>query len=178
MYAIRSLRLFGRTVVSNITRSSLSKRNLVVAGTSSIQWQKTVDSNINDLWKVVSDFGNVNYVSFYAKVVPKGERGVGMQRELHIVDNGGFYTEELTAIDNDSYSLTYDIINSNAPITASFSAYTGTIILGKVDNNKTDFNWSATFNVNEGHQEKDVQDLLSGVFDTYVSAYVEKANNT
>jgi mxaD protein len=128
----------------------------------------TIDASANELWKLVSDFGELdNFVEAVEKCTTEGS-GVGAVRTLTLAD-GGEVKEKLESLDPDKRVLTYSIIMSPMPI----QNYTGTMQVDELENGKTKFTWSSTFDAAEG-AEDDMKEALEGLYSLGVQGLKNK----
>jgi hypothetical protein len=107
----------------------------------SVSMSTELNASAADVWKVVGDFGGIDFLSAIASVSVEGE-GLGSIRTLTLAgEEGGTIMERLEALDNEGMTLTYSILESQLPIDHN----TGTMTVSESEEGKTTFTWSSTF---------------------------------
>lgn len=118
----------------------------------------TVDAPSNDVWKLAGNFSELDrFVEAITGCTTNGS-GVGAVRTLYLQD-GGKVKERLESLDNDQKILTYSILESPMPI----EDYTGTIRVEEVNEARSEFSWSSTFNASD-EVANDMKEALEGLY--------------
>ena len=116
----------------------------------SVSMSTELNASAADVWKVVGDFGGIDFLSAVASVSVEGE-GIGAARTLTLAgEEGGEITESLDALDNEGMSLTYSILESPLPI----DNYTATMTVSESEEGKAAFTWSSDFTAKDVSDEE------------------------
>eukprot|EP01084_Bolivina_argentea_P242391 406646_1 len=110
--------------------------------------EKICDIDVDKLWNILSNFGDVSYSDMVEKCSTENE---GKIRNITIKGGGGILSEKLTNVNKNEYSLSYSIIGGDAlPV----SNYNSVVKLVKMDKG-CKIVWKSSFNA------KDVSDSLA-----------------
>ncbi len=127
--------------------------------TISVSMSTGLDASAADVWKVVGDFGGIDFLSAIASASVKGE-GIGAVRTLTLAgEEGGAITERLDALDNEGMSITYSIIESPLPI----DNYSSKMTVSESEEGKTTFTWSSTFTA-KGISDEEAKAFVEGFY--------------
>ncbi|MFH5833288.1 SRPBCC family protein [Halalkalibaculum sp. DA3122] len=118
----------------------------------------TINAPAEEVWKLAGNFNGLDeFVEAVASCTTEGS-GVGAVRTL-ILQDGGEVREKLESLDADNRVMTYSIVESPMPI----ENYTGTIEVKKIDEERSEFTWSSTFEAADG-TENDMKEALEGLY--------------
>jgi hypothetical protein len=117
-----------------------------------------IKAEAEQVWKSVSNFNGLDkLVEAVIDCTTEGS-GIGAVRTLTLAD-GGEVKEKLESLDPDRHLLTYSIKESPMPI----ENYKGTMQVKKLENGKSKFIWSSTFDAQDGTEEE-MQEALEGLY--------------
>eukprot|EP00483_Globobulimina_turgida_P002080 UN02082 len=174
-------RFVARRISSNLSPLRVASRYFCVSQSTklSASVEQNVNVNVDDLWEVVSDFANLDYVPIVDKTTKEGPDGLKQVRKLYFADNGGVITEICTVFDPKKYELGYSIIDSTSPVTESFSDYDALVQLNKIknDDNQTNIKWTGTYTLNKGFENNVAQDTIKGIYETIIPCFVPQVEN-
>lgn len=128
----------------------------------------TIPASANEVWKLVSDFGELNQFVEAVEKCTSDRTGVGAVRTLTLQD-GGIVKEKLQSLDNENRELTYTIEKSPMPI----DNYTGTMTVKELKENQSEFTWSSEFDVND-EAAGEMTEALQGLYSLGVNGLQEK----
>ena len=117
---------------------------------------QTVAAPVEDVWRVMSDFGGIEPNEMIAGCTMEGE-GVGAVRSITLTA-GGEIIERLESCDAGTHTFSYAIIN-DCPLPVK--NYVATVKLSGGD--ATTVEWSGTFDA-AGAPEADVVKLIEGIY--------------
>lgn len=111
-----------------------------------------INAPIEAVWDRIKDFNGLSnwHPMVQSSRIEEGSANgvVGCTRELTLKDGGEKVREQLLGYSSVDYSIVYNILESNMPL----SDYISTMRLRPVvDGNITFFEWSVTFNIDPGH---------------------------
>jgi carbon monoxide dehydrogenase subunit G len=99
----------------------------------------TIEAPAGQVWQRVSSFDSIHtWFPPATDTTVRGE-GLGAVRTLHMND-GSEINEQLESIDDDTYTLTYTIVDEETP----FQDYLSTIRVESVGDSAAKLTWSAT----------------------------------
>ncbi|MDZ7691951.1 MAG: SRPBCC family protein [Balneolaceae bacterium] len=128
----------------------------------------TINAPAEDVWELVSNFNGLDqFVEAIANCSTEGA-GIGAIRTLTLQD-GGKVKEKLESQDADNKVLTYSIVESPMPI----QNYTGTLQVNELEDGKSEFIWSSTFEAAEG-KEDEMKEALEGLYSLGVEGLKSK----
>ncbi len=114
-----------------------------------------VAANIENVWKVVSDFPGV--IAMMGVPVESEGEGIGMTRSVAMGETK--ITERLEALDAATYSTSYSIVSGPIPVTQYYS----TIRLVPTGDAATRLTWSGRFEP-DGISEADAVKMIEQVY--------------
>lgn len=118
----------------------------------------TINASADEVWSLVSDFNGLDkFVEAVADCTTEGT-GIGAVRTLTLAD-GGEVIEKLESLDHDQRLLTYSIVESPMPI----QNYTGTMQVDELEDRRSKFSWSSTFDAADG-TEDEMKEALKGLY--------------
>jgi mxaD protein len=118
----------------------------------------TINASADEVWSLVSDFNGLDkFVEAVADCTTEGT-GIGAVRTLTLAD-GGEVIEKLESLDHDQRLLTYSIVESPMPI----QNYTGTMQVDELEDRRSKFSWSSTFDAVDG-TEDEMKEALKGLY--------------
>jgi len=118
----------------------------------------TIHATADEVWNLVSDFNELDkFVEAVTDCTTEGT-GIGAVRTLTLAD-GGVVKEKLESLDSDQRLLRYSIIESPMPI----ENYNGIMQVKKIENGKSEFTWSSTFDARDG-TEQEMEEALVGLY--------------
>jgi hypothetical protein len=114
-----------------------------------------IAANIDDVWKVVSDFPGV--IAIMGVPVESEGEGIGMTRSVPMGETK--IVERLEALDAGTYSTSYSIVSGPIPVTG----YYATIRLAPAGDSATRITWSGRFEP-DGISEADAVKMMEQVY--------------
>ena len=126
-------------VVAGCASSSEKATEGEATATIKVDMKVELASSANEVWKIVGDFGGVDFLSPVIAISVEGE-SIGAVRTLTLPEDGKV-VETLDAHDDESRSITYSIVESTLPI----DNYTSTMTVSVNDDGKTEFRWASSF---------------------------------
>lgn len=131
----------------------------------------TINADADEVWSLVSNFSELDkFVEAVADCTTEGT-GIGAVRTLTLAD-GGKVKEKLESLDADQRLLTYSIVESPMPI----ENYNGTMQVKNIENGKSEFIWSSTFEAAEG-AEDDMKEAMAGLYESGVEGLQQKVSS-
>jgi len=127
----------------------------------------TIQASANEVWKLVSNYGELNQFVEAIETCTSDGSGVGTVRTLTLQD-GGVVKEKLQSLDNENRVLTYTIEESPMPI----SNYTGTMRVRRLKDNQSEFIWSSEFDVPDESADE-IKGALEGLYSLGVQGLQE-----
>lgn len=118
----------------------------------------TIEAPAEHVWKLAGNFGELDQFVEAITDCITNDTGIGSVRTLFLQD-GGKVKEKLESLDNDQKKLTYSIVESPMPI----QDYIGTIQVKELDEARSEFTWSSTFNASD-EAENDMKEVLEGLY--------------
>ncbi len=140
--------------------ASSSEKATEDGDTAAIQVDMKVElaSSPDDVWKIVGDFGGVDWLAAVVEVSVEGE-GMDAVRTITLADEGGTVVETLDAHDDEAMSITYSITESPLPI----DNYTATMTVSTNEDGKTVFRWSSSFTA-KGVSDEEAKAFVEGFY--------------
>jgi len=123
---------------------------------ASTQVQGEIAAPVDEVWKVVSDFGGF----LEAQGIPVEVEGEGIGTLRKVTLGTAVIVERLESIDDETRSTSYSIVEGPMPATG----YVSTIRLEPAGESATRIDWSSTFEPAGGMSDSDVSELLAGVY--------------
>jgi hypothetical protein len=118
----------------------------------------TINADADQVWSLVGNFSELDkFVEAVADCTTEG-KGIGAVRTLTLAD-GGEVKEKLESLDADNKVLTYSIVKSPMPI----QNYNGTMQVDELEDGRSEFTWSSTFNAAEG-TEQEMKEALEDLY--------------
>lgn len=111
---------------------------------------------VDDVWKVVSDFGGF----IEAQGVPVEVEGQGVGAVRRVTIGSAVIVERLEGIDEEARATSYSIVEGPLPVTD----YLATIRLEDTGASSTRIEWGSTFEPSGGMSESDVAEIIAGVY--------------
>jgi len=128
----------------------------------------TINADADQVWELVSNFNGLDeFVEAVVDCITEGS-GIGAVRTLTLAD-GGEVKEKLESLHPDKHLLTYSIVASPMPI----ENYNGSMKVKKVENGKSEFTWSSTFDAQVG-TAKEMEEALEGLYKLGVEGLQQK----
>lgn len=128
----------------------------------------TINAGADQVWNSVSNFNELDkFVEAVADCTTEGT-GIGAVRTLTLAD-GGEVKEKLESLDPDQHLLTYSIVESPMPI----QNYTGTMQVDELEEGRSMFTWSSTFDAADG-TEDDMKEALEGLYNLGVEGLQQR----
>lgn len=118
----------------------------------------TIQASANEVWKLVSNFGELNQFVEAVETCEADGSGAGTVRTLTLQD-GAVVKEKLESLDSENRVLTYTIEESPMPI----SNYTGTMKVERLNDNQSEFTWSSEFDVPDESADE-MKTALQGLY--------------
>lgn len=126
-----------------------------------------INASAEQVWELVGDFNGLDrFVEAITDSTVSGS-GEGAVRILTLQD-GGKVKEKLESLDNERRVLTYSIMESPMPI----ENYTGTLKVKELDNDRSEFSWSSTFEVVDA-DENELTGALEGLYELGIKGLQE-----
>jgi len=122
----------------------------------------TYNAPVEKVWKVISDFTNLKWVSYFSNVTVEGD-GVGSRRTVTIQlpqEKTFELVEELTKLDNTNHITTITILKGPPP-------YAGAVcdmIVHKLDENKSEVEFRLKFDAGQ-IPEADAKKMVDSAFE-------------
>jgi len=138
-----------------------------------------INAPIEAVWNQIKDFNGLSewHPMVQSSRIEEGfaNGAVGCIRELTLKDSGEHVREQLLGYSNKDYSIVYNIVESEMPV----SDYISTMRLRSVvDGNITFFEWSVTFEIDPGHDGKEQTDFFtSSVYQSGFDSLKKKFEN-
>lgn len=108
-----------------------------------------IPASADEVWRIVRDFGAISeWTPPIADADVSGE-GVGAERTLTLAD-GGRVVERLEALDEETRTLRYSIVESPLPI----EHYEGTLSVQAAGASTCEVTWASTFDVDGAPAEE------------------------
>ena len=121
-----------------------------------------INAPIETVWDRIKDFNGLSnwHPMIQSSRIEEGFANgvVGCIRELTLKDGGEIVREELLGYSNLDYSIVYNILESNMPVTDYIASMR---LRPVVDGNITFFEWSVTFNIDPGHDGNEQTDFFT-----------------
>ena len=111
---------------------------------------------LDDVWKVVSDFGG--FLEAQGIPVEVDGQGVGALRKVTL--GSAVVVEKLESVDDESHTTSYSIVEGPLPATG----YLATIRLTPSGESATHVEWSSTFKPAGGMTDSDVEQIIGSVY--------------
>lgn len=115
-----------------------------------------IDAPLDDVWKVVSDFGG--FLEAQGIPVEVDGQGVGAVRKVTL--GSAVVVEKLESVDDESHTTSYSIVEGPLPATD----YLATIHLTPSGDSSTHVEWSSTFEPAGGMTDADVSQIIGSVY--------------
>ena len=112
---------------------------------------------LDDVWKVVSDFGG--FLEAQGVPVEVEGQGVGALRKVTI--GSAVIVERLESVDDETHTTSYSIVEGPLPATD----YLATIRLTSTGDSETHVEWSSTFEPGGGMSDADVSQIIGSVYE-------------
>lgn len=131
-------------------------------GAISVSLKTELDASAADVWKIVGDFGAIDFLTLVLEVSVEGE-GIGAVRTITLPEEGKV-VERLDALDAEAMTITYSILESTLPI----DNYVATMTVTESGESKATFIWFSTFTakgVPDEEAKKLIEDLYTGGFE-------------
>lgn len=122
---------------------------------ASTQVEGEITAPIDDVWKVVSDFGGF----IGAQGLPAEVEGQGVGAVRKVTLGSAVIIERLEGIDEENRSTSYSIVEGPLPATG----YLATIRLEPAGEAATRIHWSSTFEPSGGMSDADVAEIIANV---------------
>jgi len=132
-----------------------------------VQVQEELPSDVNKVWQLLRDFGNIKAWATGNVVKIEGS-GVGMIR--HIEFDLDKVVERCEAHDDDNMTFTYRLLESPWPM----SNYVATVILTSAGTGETLIEWSSSYQA-EPEQAEAVRNLIES---TYRMGFIARLRKT
>ncbi len=132
-----------------------------------VQVQEELPSNVNNVWQLLRDFGNIKAWATGNVVKIEGS-GVGMIR--HIEFDLDKVVERCEAHDDNDMTFTYRLLESPWPM----SNYVATVILTSAGPEETLIEWSSSYQA-EPEQAEAVRNLIES---TYRIGFIARLRKT
>lgn len=123
---------------------------------ASTQVEGEIPAPLDEVWKVVSDFGGF----LEAQGLPVEIEGEGIGTIRRITLGSAVIVERLESIDEDAHSTSYSIVEGPLPVTG----YLSTIRLEAAGDSATRLDWSSTFEPAGGMSDADAGEIIAGVY--------------
>lgn len=123
---------------------------------ASTQVEGEIAAPIDDVWKVVSDFGG--FLEAQGVPVEVDGQGIGALRKVTL--GSAVIVERLEGIDEEARTTSYSIVEGPLPATD----YLATIRLESAGESSTRIEWTSTFEPGGGMSESDVAGIIAGVY--------------
>ena len=123
---------------------------------SAVQEQCEFETGIDDVWKVVGDFGGL----LEALGVPFELEGQGIGQTRKISMGAEPTVERLEERDDEARRLVYSIVAGALPL----RDYRSTMQLRPAGDGRTQLTWSSTFEAAPGTSEEDACTLVRGIY--------------
>lgn len=120
------------------------------------QVEGEIAAPVDDVWKVVSDFGG--FIEAQGMPAEVEGRGVGAVRKVTL--GSAVIVERLESLDEENRSTSYSIVEGPLPATG----YLATIRVEPAGDAATRIEWSSTFEPAGGMSEADVAEILANVY--------------
>ena len=111
---------------------------------------------LDDVWKVVSDFGG--FLEAQGVPVEVEGQGVGALRKVTI--GSAVIVEKLESVDDETHTTSYSIVEGPLPATD----YLATIHLTASGDTATHIEWTSTFQPAGGMSDDDVSQIIASVY--------------
>lgn len=115
-----------------------------------------IPASLDDVWKVVSDFGG--FLEVQGVPVEVDGQGIGALRKVSL--GSAVIVERLESIDETTHSTSYSIVEGPLPVTD----YLSTIRLEAAGDSATRLEWSSTFEPAGGMSDADASGIIAGVY--------------
>ena len=129
-----------------------------------VQVVRELEAPVDDVWAVVSNFGDVSWAAPDAQVDVIGE-GVGMIRRLHMP--GGAVDEVLETRDAEARSFSYTIPGAMPMPVTDFRAW---VQLEQIDAANTRISWNASAKALPGSTGAEGQAIFEGLYGDLLNA--------
>lgn len=123
---------------------------------ASTQVEGEIPAPLDDVWKVVSDFGG--FVEAQGLPVEVEGSGIGSVRKITFGE--AVIIERLEDIDESAHSTSYSIVEGPLPVTG----YLSSIRLEAAGDSATRVDWSSTFEPAGGMSDSDASEIIAGVY--------------
>ncbi|MDZ7659013.1 SRPBCC family protein [Fodinibius sp.] len=128
----------------------------------------TINAPVEKVWELASNFGELNQIVEGVSDCTIEGNGVGAVRTLTLQD-GGKVKEKLESLDKAKRVLKYSILDSPMPI----QNYTGTMQVDELEDGRSKFSWSSTFDAADG-MEDDMKEALEGLYNLGVKGLQQR----
>ena len=123
---------------------------------SSVQEECEFEVGIDEVWKMVGDFGG--FITALGMPVELLGEGIGQTRKITI--GTAATVERLEERDQDAHRLVYSIVEGAFP----FQDYRSTMQLAEAGKGRTRLTWSCTFEPAPGHSEEEGCTLVRAIY--------------
>lgn len=125
--------------------------------------ERELDIDINKVWALLEDFGNIQWAGNPDEVEVVGE-GVGMIRRITVNGLPDKIDEVLEYIEPENYRFGYSIPRG---LPMPLENYKADVYL-EDRNGKTYINWACDANPGEGISEKDAKAIMNGTYNQLI----------
>jgi carbon monoxide dehydrogenase subunit G len=115
-----------------------------------------INAPLDDVWKVVSDFGG--FLEAQGVPVEVEGRGVGALRKVTL--GSVVVVERLESLDDAAHTTSYSIVEGPLPA----ADYLATIRLESAGEAATRVEWTSTFEPTGGSSDEEVSEMIAGVY--------------
>ncbi|HVA74626.1 MAG TPA: SRPBCC family protein [Acidimicrobiales bacterium] len=123
---------------------------------ASIQVEGEIPAPLDDVWKIVSDFGGF----LEARGIPVEVEGQGIGALRKLMLGSSVLIERLESIDEDSHSTSYSVVEGPLPA----KDYLGIIRVEAAGDSTTRIVWSSTFEAAGEMSEADLAEIITGAY--------------
>ncbi len=124
-----------------------------------------IEAPVDELWKVIADFGEVGWMQGLDRVEVSGE-GVGMLRAIYAGGGDTPVREELESLDEDAKRLGYGIPENNPMPVTDYHAVMAAVDMG---DGRSRLDWSASFEPAPGVEDAQAKATVEGMYGVLIS---------
>lgn len=122
--------------------------------------KKTINAPTEKVWKTIRDFDGIDrYLGAVKSCTVEGS-GEGAKRTC-VLQDGVKINERLESLDEEKRTLSYSIIDTDPPM--PFTGYVGTVKVSDTGGDRTEVDWSGTFEV-KGADEAEMVAMTEGLY--------------
>lgn len=138
--------------------------------------EKTVEAPVAGMWRVVSDFANLDWFPGAERAEAVGGPGVGQVRRIYMPGMDAPVEEKLLALDPESRSLQYTVLDGPVNVLRDYHV---TATLQADGDDRTRATWQASFSgvAIDGVKPEDMVQVMCDTYEGMLEAMAVAARN-